>query len=44
MICLLFTSNDVIPGKHNKTAYSVEFWHPIAQQHIGIMINVEIGS
>jgi len=23
MICLLFTSDDVIPGKHNQTAYSV---------------------
>jgi len=21
MICLLFTSDDVIPGKHNQTAY-----------------------
>jgi len=23
MICLLFASDDVIPGKHNQTAYSV---------------------
>jgi len=23
MICLLFASNDLIPGKHNQTAYRV---------------------
>jgi len=23
MICLLFASDDVIPGKHNQTAYRV---------------------
>jgi len=23
MICLFFASNDIIPGKHNQTAYRV---------------------
>jgi len=49
MICLLFASDDVIPGKHNQTArpwnslLNVQCWQPIAQKQIGITINVEVG-
>jgi len=32
MICLLFASDDIIPGKHNQTAIlSVECWQPVVQ-------------
>jgi len=41
-----FASDDVVSGKHNQTMnlLSVECWQPIAQQHIGMTINVAIGS
>jgi len=45
MICLLFASNDIIPGKTQPgSLLSVKRWHPMMQQHTGITINVEIGS
>jgi len=43
MICLLFAS-DVIPGKHNQTAYRVLNFDTQSRNNICIMISVEIGS
>jgi len=43
MIYLLFTSNDVIPGKHNQTESSVEC-DSRSRKNTGIMINAKIGS
>jgi len=37
-----FASDDIIPGKQT-TKQPVECWQLIAQQQVGITINVEIG-
>ena len=31
-------------NKQLHSLLSVEYWQPIVQQHVGIMVNVEIGS